>query len=171
MLPLVVLLLCLLCSARGCTSILRVFLLHFVFMHLQWQFLFFLCLLFFLLLFLLRCCTLAGAWKANSDDNARQRAARGRQSRFYATFYDCQQWAETERHPCRIVCPIDISFMWSLWACHLHYFHYILLDNFAVFVCVCVVISCCTLMIVSLSPLSVPLCLLPSVRGIKNSKS
>lgn len=103
-------------------------------------------------LFLLHCCTLAGAWKANSDDNARQRAARGRQSRFYTTFYDCQQWAETERHPCRIVCPIDISFMWSLWACHLHYFHYILLDNFAVFVCVCVVISCCTLMIVSLSP-------------------
>lgn len=126
---------------------------------------------FFLLLFLLRCCTLAGAWKANSDDNARQRAARGRQSRFYATFYDCQQWAETERHPCRIVCPIDISFMWSLWACHLHYFHYILLDNFGVFVCVCV---CGNLLLHTYDCVSVPsafLCLLPSVRGIKNSKS
>lgn len=42
-------LLCL-CTARGCTSILRVFLLHFVFMHLQWQFLCFLCLLFLFLL-------------------------------------------------------------------------------------------------------------------------
>lgn len=89
---------------QGCQSILRVFLLHFVFMHLQWQFLSRSPSLSFstsVSVAACSCCTLRGAWKAYTDDNATTtccrvmgregRHGRGRQSRFYATFYDCQQ--------------------------------------------------------------------------------
>lgn len=127
-------------------------------MHLQWQFLFFLCRFGFC-----SCCAVARlqGHEKRTLTITRQRAARGRQPRFYATFYDCQQWAvavavaeAAAAVPHRYIFYVElVSLSFALFSLH---FIGQLRCVCVGCVCVAVVISCCTLMIVSLS-LSLPL--------------